>query len=435
MRTLVVGSGPVGTFTGLMLARRGHDVLLVDRDAGPPSDGRWVRRGVMQFELPHMFRWIVRQAICDEVPELWSALLLAGGLPALPAGLPPVATGLQCRRSTFERTLWNFATAEPGVRRLTGHVDGLIERDGRVCGAVVDGNPIEADVIIVSTGRSGRVDQGLRPPAEGGPCGFAYAARQYRARPGVATPDWGVPSRAVHDGYETIVFPQDGGTISALIVRPTEDPRLEGLRNNDVFDRAAAAIPNLAPWTDPTRFDPITDVRAGSNLANLYRGQRTTNGDVVPGVVFIGDAVCSTNPAAGRGVSLGFQQAQRLVQLMESTDDLKAVAEEFDSWCDEAIRPWFEDHVLWDATELERFRGNDLDLDARIPSDIVCACAEVDPSIMAAAGPFLGMLAGPGVLDKVQEQARAVLRTGWRPAYAAGPTRDELAALVAPAAV
>jgi hypothetical protein len=37
------------------------------------------------------------------------------------------------------------------------------------------------------------------------------------------------------------------------------------------------------------------------------------------------------------------------------------------------------------------------------------------------------MLALPAVLDPVRDRARAVLRTGWRPPYTAGPSRDELA--------
>jgi 2-polyprenyl-6-methoxyphenol hydroxylase-like FAD-dependent oxidoreductase len=427
MRTLVVGSGPIGTFAGLMLARRGHQVLLVDRDSGPPPESRWARRGVMQFELPHFFRWIVRQAICDEVPELWSAILLAGGLPVTPPGLPAQLANLQCRRSTFERAVWNFATSEPGVSRLNGHVDRLLVEHGRVSGAVIDGQAIDADLVIVSTGRSGRVGDEFRAPAEGGSCGFSYAARQYRARPGVDLPDWGMPSRAVHRGYETIVFPQDGNTLSALFVRPTDSRMLDGLRDNDIFQQAAAAIPNMAPWTDPARFEPITDVRSGSNLVNLYRGQTTVDGTVMPGVTYLGDAVCTTNPAAGRGVALGLQQARRLVQLLEADADLASVALEFDRWCDSNIRPWFDDHVYWDTTELARFRGEDLDLDRRIPSDVVCACGAVDPSIMAAAGPYFGMIAGPSILDQVQEKARDVLRTGWRPPYADGPTPDEVA--------
>jgi hypothetical protein len=238
-----------------------------------------------------------------------------------------------------------------------------------------------------------------------------------------------MPGRAVHDGYETIVFPQDAGTLTALFVRPTDDEQLAGVRSNEAFQAVAAAIPNLAPWTDPARFLPITDVRSGANLANLYRGQRTPAGGVLPGVLYVGDAVCSTNPAAGRGVALGMQQVRQMVHLLEAGLDPADAASEFDQWCETNIRPWFDDHVYWDATELARFRGEDIDLERRIPSDVVCACAEVDPAIMAAAGPYLGMLAGPAVLDRVQEKARAVLSTGWRAPYAAGPNRDQVARL------
>jgi hypothetical protein len=54
----------------------------------------------------------------------------------------------------------------------------------------------------------------------------------------------------------------------------------------------------------------------------------------------------------------------------------------------------------------------------------------IDLTIMAAAGPYLGMLGGPAVLEQVQEKARTVLRTGWRPPYAEGPNRRHLAQLV-----
>jgi hypothetical protein len=214
-------------------------------------------------------------------------------------------------------------------------------------------------------------------------------------------------------------------------VRPTFDTRLLELRHYEAFEAAAAAVPLLAEWTDPQRWEPISDVQSGSNLNNAYRGQRAEDGSVTPGLVFVGDAVCTTNPAAGRGVALGMQQARTLVALLdEHADDLARVASELDDWCTANIQPWYDDHVYWDATALRRFAGEDIDLDARIPSDVVCECAQVDPSIMAAAGPYLGMLALPTIMDTVQDKARAVLATGWRPSYAAGPTRDELAELI-----
>ena len=107
--------------------------------------------------------------------------------------------------------------------------------------------------------------------------------------------------------------------------------------------------------------------------------------------------------------------------------DLAGAAEEFGAWCVANIQPWYEDHVYWDTTLLRRFHGEGIDLSARIPPDVVCAAAEKDPTIWAAAGPYLAMLAPPAILDTVQDQARAVLRSGWRPPYAAGPSRDELA--------
>src|SRR5436309_103444 len=113
----------------------------------------------------------------------------------------------------------------------------------------------------------------------------------------------------------------------------------------------------------------------------------------------------------------------------DSMPDVVDATAAFDAWCETNMRPWYEDHVYWDATLLRRFAGHDIDLDARIPSDVVVDCAQVDPIIMAAAGPYLGMLALPSILDSVQEKARAVLQTGWRPAYANGPSRDELVEL------
>jgi 2-polyprenyl-6-methoxyphenol hydroxylase-like FAD-dependent oxidoreductase len=435
MRIVVIGSGPVGSLSALMLARRGHQVVLVDRDPGPDgpdSDGSsWNRRGVMQFDLPHFYRPAVRQTICQEVPELWSAIQLAGGLPARPPGFPEEMTGIQCRRRTFDRAMWTFTSAEPGISRLTGHADRVITDGDKVTGVIVEGCTVDADLVVLATGRSGKLADDLRAPGHGGACGFSYAARQYRAKPGVETPGWGVPNMATHDGYYAIVFPQDAGTISVVIVRPTFDSRLQGLRHNSAFDAAAAAVPLLAEWTHPERWEPITDVLSGSNLTNVYRGQRNVDGEFTHGLLCVGDAVCTTNPAAGRGVGLGVRQAQQMVQLLdEHGHDLARVAEELEAWSDIEVRPWYDDHVYWDATLLKRFAGEDIDLDARIPSDVVCDCAQVDPSIMAAAGPYLGMLATPKIMDTVQDKARAVLATGWRPAYAAGPTRDELAELV-----
>lgn len=126
-------------------------------------------------------------------------------------------------------------------------------------------------------------------------------------------------------------------------------------------------------------------------------------------------------------MSLGIDQAAALLRLMGGSDDLRAVAIEFHGWCDLNMRPWHDDHVYCDATLLARWAGADVEVDAKIPSDVVCAAGAVDPTIAPAAMAYAAMLGLPSVLDPFQEAARRVLKSGWRPEWAAGPTRDELA--------
>lgn len=428
MATVVVGAGPVGLFCAMALSRRGHDVTLVDRDGGPAADGTWQRRGVMQFRHPHFFRHIVRSALLTELPEAWEAIMAAGGIAVQMPGAPEAVTSLQARRSTVEGALWACAVREPHLTLRTGHVDRLVANGDRVSGVVVDGATIDADLVVVAAGRAGTVGDELRDPAQGGPCGFSYVSRMYRGLRGDEVPASPVPLGTLYNGYLTIVFPQDANTLSTLIVRDSDDDVLAQLRHQDVFDAVVPTIPALAPWVGADRFEPITEVMAGGGLTNNYRGQRRDGRVPVAGVLFVGDAVSTTNPAAGRGVSLGLRQAQALLGLLDAdAGDVRAVAAEFDDWCAANIAPWFRDHVYWDATLRARFRGEDIDLGARIPSDVICAAAAVDPSIGAAAMPYMAMLDLPSVLDPVEDKARAVLQTGWRPPWADGPTRAELA--------
>ena len=78
MRTVIVGAGPTGLFTAIALARRGRDVVVVDRDPGPPPHGVWQRKGVMQFHHAHAFRGPVVEALRAEMPDVLDDLTAAG---------------------------------------------------------------------------------------------------------------------------------------------------------------------------------------------------------------------------------------------------------------------------------------------------------------------------------------------------------------------
>ena len=117
MRTVIVGAGPTGLFTAIALARRGRDVVVVDRDPGPPTHGAWQRKGVMQFHHAHTFRGPVVEALRAEMPDVLDDLTAAGAdVASAPDGRP---AALLCRRTTFDRVLRHSAKGEPGCH--AGH--------------------------------------------------------------------------------------------------------------------------------------------------------------------------------------------------------------------------------------------------------------------------------------------------------------------------
>jgi 2-polyprenyl-6-methoxyphenol hydroxylase-like FAD-dependent oxidoreductase len=440
MRVVVVGAGPTGLFTAMALARRGHGVTVVDRDAGPEHDGSWSRRGVMQFHHPHAFRAQVVEALQAELPEVWDDLLAAGAQPMTPPvgpngpGGPELLMGIRCRRLTFERVLRAAAEREPRVVLRIGHVDDVCTDRGRATGVRIDGAALDADLVLAASGRAGRLGRHLRAPARGGDCGIAYVSRQYRLNPGAEPGPMNSPLGQIdhYPGYQAIAFPHDHGIFSTLIARSSDDNALAALRTTEAFERAARAIPALADWTDPARSHPHTPVLAGGRLHNTYQGQLDDDGAVaLPGLIFVGDSVCTTNPVVGRGVATSLLQACELLRLLEEhSDDLAAATLAFDQWCTENIAPWYDDHVRWDADLARRWAGGDVDLSRQLPSDLVVAATAADPSLFPLIGPYLGMRALPASLDAVQPRVREIYAGGWRPPVPDGPTRDELAELV-----
>ncbi|MCW2682740.1 MAG: dependent oxidoreductase [Blastococcus sp.] len=438
MRIGIIGAGPAGLFLGSALARRGHEVVAVDRDTRAPA-GRWSRPGVMQFHHAHGFRPQVGWALEKEWPAALDAWLGLGAEPIVMdvPGMGRVPAGHRSRRDTFERALRTTADAVPGLTIGQGHVDGVLTAAGRVRGIVVDGSPLAADLVVDASGRSGRSVDALRAPvAVGGPCGMAYVDRQYRLHDGAEPGPMSNPLawQGDFDGYQVLVFLHERGHFSVVLVRPTADAALKDLRHEAAFEAACAAIPGLAAWTDPERAAPVTDVLAGGPLRNTYRGQRGLDGrPCVPGLVSVGDSVATTTPLFGRGIATTFLQALQLLALLDRESDPGLVGEPFDEWCEQNMRPWVVDHVEMDGDTARRWEGGDVDLTRRLPSDLVLAAAERDPRIEQAAGGYFSMLQLPSCLEPVEPLARAVYQAGWRPAFTAGPTRRELRDVVAAA--
>ena len=425
MRVAIIGSGPTGLMLGAALARRGHDVVSVDRDPGPAPDGTWHRRGVMQFEHAHGFRDQVRGHLERAWPEAYAQWLALGAEPLfmeVPGGSVPL--GNRSQRSTFERALRLAAHEVDGLALCNGHVDALLEDQGEVRGVVVDGEPLPADLVVDASGRSGRL---VADPAVEGDCGIAYVDRTYQLLPGAEPGPMAMPIGWFGNfvGYQCLLFMHELGHFSVLFVRPTADPDLKDLRHEAAFEAAVRAVPALDAWTDPERSRPTGPVMVGGALRNVFRPQRGR-----PGLVAVGDSVTTTTPTAGRGVAMCAMQVDGFLGLVDSGADLRTIAEPFGAWCEEHMRIWVDDHVYSNQEAVRRWQGADLDLGSPLTSDAILSAAQVDPRISQYAGPFMSMQTTLHDLRAAEPMARAVYETGWRAPYPPGPTRDELVAVI-----
>ena len=373
------------------------------------------------------------QAEWPEANHCWQSLGARPVEVSDPAG-PRQVMGMLSRRSTFERALRLAAEKQPGLTLATGHVDSLVLDGGRVSGVRIDGSVVEADLVVDASGRAGRLGRSRTQdgnPELDGDCGLAYVDRTYRlidgAEPGpLVSP---IAYIADFDGYQCLVFLHESGHFSVVLVRPTADAALKALRFEAAFEAACQAIPALAEWTDPARARPTSGVLVGGALRNVYRRQAGT-----PGLVAVGDSVATTTPTRGRGIAMACMQVTALLGLLDDGEDSATLAEPFGAWCDRDIEPWVADHIAIDGGTVRRWQGEDLDLSLPLTSDLIAAAVEADPRIGQHAAGYFAMTALPESLRPAEPWARAVYQDGWRPAYAPGPTRDELVNVIHQAA-
>ena len=279
-----------------------------------------------------------------------------------------------------------------------------------------------------TSGRAGRLSRSLRAAApESADCGLASCSHVSTdcGRGASEGPNECAPGLVtVYPGYLAIVFPHDNRTFSTLIAQSSTDRDLAGLRG---LCRVRGRHPGhpTSGNSGPTRVAAVRSrlVLRGGHLYNSYRGQRNDAGRIaLPGLIALGDAVCTTNPSLGRGIATSFQQAQRLLALLDEPGrDFGDVGLAFDDWCAEHIKPWFADHVYTDADLQRRWAGADVDVSRRLPSDLIVAAAEAYPELNSTIMPYVMMRTLPSSLNAIEPRVRDIYAGGWRPAMPEGP--------------
>jgi flavin-dependent dehydrogenase len=310
------------------------------------------------------------------------------------------------------------ATAGVVIQRgvtVTGLVTDQASPVPRVAGVLTAaGRPIRADLVVDCGGRRSAlpawlVAAGARPPVEEREdCGFIYYGRHFRGELPVAQANL----LQAYDSIGLLTLPADNGTWSVVIATHGRDKAMRALRDPACWQRTLAQYPLAAHWADG---EPISGVDAMAGIEDRYRRLAVDGQPVATGVVAVGDAWACTNPAVGRGTSIGMIHARLLRDLLRETDadDHDKLARRFDELTVQSVEPlyratvWLDRHRLAEiAADIE---GNPYRPDDRrwMTGKALFAASLQDPDLTRAYSTialFLAtpdeVLATPGVLDR-----------------------------------
>jgi 2-polyprenyl-6-methoxyphenol hydroxylase-like FAD-dependent oxidoreductase len=482
VRVVIAGAGVAGLAGALALARDGHAVTVVERDATPmpatadDAFSDWARRGAPQVRHSHAFLARLRNLLQDRAPDVLERLLAAGATEIRFAEhLPETLTdrnlrpgddelvALACRRTTFEWVLRERALACTGVQLRDGvEITGLDATSGtrpRVVGARMrDSRPettVPTDLFVDATGPRGGSERWLsaagvdEPPAEVHESGIVYLSRFYRLRAGAEMPDGVAPVAGDLGHLKFAVFLGDNRTFSVTLAVASDDTELRRpLAAETGFEAAAATVVPAQAWLDG-RAEPITGVHLMAGLRNRKRHFARHGRPIADGFVAIGDASVCTNPLYGRGCSLALVHAFGLADALRAhAGDLTAGLLAFDEFTSVELDPWFRAAVLQDeeskalsdeappaSQRAQPGTDDSRELLRSVMRDGLLPALQTSPIVFRAFLRWFNLLARPDALindgEVVSEVMAAYAARDSRPPQPSfGPSRAELLAVL-----
>jgi flavin-dependent dehydrogenase len=332
--TIVIGARVAGASTAMLLARRGHRVLVVDR-AGFPSD----TLSTHQVQLPGVAR-LKRWGLLDRVIE-------AGTPPARHVrfdqdvavldGHWPEHEGVDAlyspRRTVLDSILVDAAREAGAEVREHVAVDELVYEDGRVAGIRAGGVTERAPLVVGADGRHSLVAKSVRPAS-------------YHEQPvltcGYYTYWAGVPlgGGELYGRCRRMVgaWPTNDGLVMTYVAAPVADFHAFRADIEGTMLRALDGCGDLGER-----------VRSGERAERLFGTAELPNRFRVPhgpGWALVGDAGLIVDPITGIGISDAFRDAELLADAVDAgltgREDLDTALAGYRAARDTAALPMYE---------------------------------------------------------------------------------------------
>ena len=339
---IIVGARCAGSPTGLLLARAGYRVLLVDR-ASFPSEMPLSTHYIWPPGVARLREWAVLDAVADHCPPVagldidFGPFHLAGGFPAMDGQSEPSVCHSP-RRIVLDQLLVEAAVKAGAELRERFTVEELLVDNGQVVGvrgSGSDGRAIteRATVVVGADGPNSvvarlvdAVEYDTHPPIDG-TCwsywsGVDIPWMEFYPRHHVAPFGWNTG-----DGLALIGVNWPAGHFGRL--------------GNEVEGGFLAALDSAAPAL-------AARAREGTREERFHRGsvRNFLRRPYGPGWALVGDAGYNRTPFTAEGISDAFRDAERLAAAIDDglsgRRPLGKALGTYEQHRNEAVKPFYD---------------------------------------------------------------------------------------------
>jgi 2-polyprenyl-6-methoxyphenol hydroxylase-like FAD-dependent oxidoreductase len=309
--TIVVGARCAGAPTAMLLARRGHRVLLVDR-ATFPSDT--LSTNVIHAPgVAALRRWgLLERVLATGVPPIDTYTFDFGAFTI--TGSPPpcegTSFGVAPRRTVVDAILVDAAARAGAEVRERFRVDELLFDGDRVTGIRGrdgGGHPVteRARVVVGADGRSSAIAK-------------AVGAEVYHEKPRLQWSYYSYWSGLPVDGFEIVIRPDRGwgamptndGLTLVVVGWPFAEAAAYKADIEANFYKTLELVPAFA---DRVRRATREERFAGGAVRNLFRKP------FGPGWALVGDAGYNKDPITAQGIGDAFRDAELCTTALHAT--------------------------------------------------------------------------------------------------------------------